>query len=288
MPPAEPLSAEAEAARVLPVIRALARDEATARLPLSVDTFHADVAAAAVQAGATLVNDVSGGALDPRMRRQVSAAAAASCMRTVTRMTCAPAVAACAMLSFKNARGLAKSRRPPFPLPLPPGPPFRSQVTELGVPFVVMHMRGTPRDMQSSAHTAYGDVAADVAAELAAAATAAVAAGVEPWRLILDPGLGFAKTLDGNFELIARLREVRGALPPPLRGAPLLAGPSRKGFLGRATGRQAAADRDHATAAAAALCVAGGAGIIRAHNVAAARDAARVADAVLRHAPQQH
>lgn len=152
-------------------------------------------------------------------------------------------------------------------------------MAELGVPYVLMHMRGTPQDMQQAQHTRYGDVVADVAAELANAAGAAIAAGVEPWRLVLDPGLGFAKTHEGNLQLLAQLPALRAALPPPLRGLPLLLGPSRKGFLGRLTGRSAAADRDWATAAAAALCVAGGANIIRAHNVEAVRDACRVTDA---------
>jgi 2-amino-4-hydroxy-6-hydroxymethyldihydropteridine diphosphokinase/dihydropteroate synthase len=227
-PGSDLLTAEQEAARVLPVIQALMQEEETARMPLSIDTFYADVAAAAVEAGATMVNDVSGGTMDPRMHRQVA---------------------------------------------------------ELGVPYVLMHMRGTPQDMQHRRHTAYSDVIADVAAELTQAASAAIAAGIEPWRLVLDPGLGFAKTHDGNVALLAGLPALRAALPPPLAHLPQLLGPSRKGFLGRLTGRQVAAERDWATAAAAALCVAGGANIIRAHNVEAVRDACRVADAARRFLP---
>lgn len=150
------------------------------------------------------------------------------------------------------------------------------------MPYVLMHMRGTPQDMQQRQHTAYADVIAEVAAELAGAAQRAVAAGIEPWRLVLDPGLGFAKTADGNLQLLVQLPQLRAALPPPLARLPQLLGPSRKGFLGRLTGREQAEERDYATAAAAALCVAGGANIIRAHNVAAARDAVRVADAARR------
>ena len=159
------------------------------------------------------------------------------------------------------------------------------QVAALGVPYVLMHMRGTPQDMQQRRHTAYQDVIADVAAELASAASAAIEAGIEPWRLVLDPGLGFAKTQDGNLALLAGLPALRAALPSPLARLPQLLGPSRKGFLGRLTGRQVAAERDWATAAAAALCVAGGANIIRAHNVEAVRDACRVADAARRFLP---
>lgn len=162
-------------------------------------------------------------------------------------------------------------------------PRLPCQVAELGVPYVLMHMRGTPQDMQQRRHTAYDDTVGEVAGELAAAALAALAAGIEPWRLVLDPGLGFAKTAEGNLQLMAQLPALRRALPPPLAALPLLLGPSRKGFLGRLTGRERAEDRDFASAAAAALCATRGANIIRAHNVGAARDAVRVADAVRRY-----
>lgn len=221
------ISADEEAERVLPVIEALAQHPETCAVPLSIDTFYADVATAAVDAGATMVNDVSGGTLDPGML---------------------PAVA------------------------------------RLGVPYVLMHMRGTPQTMQSKENTTYGDVVADVAAALQEGATRAMHAGIEPWRLVLDPGLGFAKTEAGNVQLMGQLGRLRALLRPPVAGAPFLLGPSRKGFLGRLTGRKEAVDRDWATAAAAALCVREGANIIRAHNVAAVRDAVRVADAVTRQA----
>lgn len=221
-PKSHPLSAQEEAARVVPVIRALAADAATRGIPISVDTFYADVARCAVEAGASMVNDVSGGLLDPGM------------------------------------------------LPT---------VAELDVPYVLMHMRGTPQTMLAPHHTAYGDICREVAVELQAAGARAVSAGVEPWRLVLDPGLGFAKTAEGSMALMAGLGRVRAQLAPPLRTLPMLLGPSRKGFLGKLTGHEVAADRDVATAAAAALCVSRGAAVIRAHNVAAVRDAVRVADA---------
>lgn len=222
-PGSEMLTSKEESDRVLPVLRALVEDPVTANIPLSVDTFFADVAEAAVEAGATMVNDVSGGTLDPGM------------FTTVAR---------------------------------------------LGVPYVLMHMRGTPQTMQNKENTRYSDVCADVASALQESGEAAVRAGIEPWRLILDPGLGFAKTVQGNLQLMAQLERLQGLLRPPLRGLPLLLGPSRKGFLGKVTGKKVAEERDWATAAAAALCVQQGAGIIRAHNVAATVDAVRVADAV--------
>ena len=146
---------------------------------------------------------------------------------------------------------------------------------------------------------------AEVGAELRAAAAAAAAAGIEPWRMLVDPGIGFAKTQRGNEELLRRLPDVRAALDAPgaLRRAPMLLGPSRKGFLGRITGARRAraaahtaaltharllgagkeaADRDWATAAAVTACVAGGAEVVRVHNVAAMRDVVAVADALYR------
>ncbi len=147
---------------------------------------------------------------------------------------------------------------------------------------------------------------AEVGAELRGAAALAQAAAVEPWRMLLDPGIGFAKAQQGNLELLRRLPDLRTALDAPgaLRRAPLLLGPSRKGFLGRLTGalRRAlmsaicvhpdtlcscctgkeAPQRDWATAAAVTACVAGGAEAVRVHNVAAMRDVVRVADAIYR------
>ncbi|EIE24668.1 putative dihydropterin pyrophosphokinase/dihydropteroate synthase [Coccomyxa subellipsoidea C-169] len=224
-PGADRLPAEVELQRVLPVIRALAEDEALQGVPLSIDTFYAEVAREAVAAGAHIVNDVSGGSLDPAMHKEVA---------------------------------------------------------RLGVPYILMHMRGDPGTMASREHTMYADVCADVGRALQSSAEAATSSGIEPWRIILDPGIGFAKTAEGNFQLIGGLDKVRAQLKGPLHNAPVLVGPSRKSFLGKITGRDQAKDRDIASAAAAALCVSRGANIVRAHNVAAVRDAVRVADAVVR------
>ncbi len=229
------MSADEERARVVPVIAAV-RAALGARFPISVDTFYAAVARDAVGAGATMVNDVSGGEADAGMR---------------------------------------------------------AAVAELGVPFVVMHTRGDAAGM--AARAVYAPAGADgraapAAAEAAAvadavprallaAAAAAVAAGVPRWDVVLDPGLGFAKAPVHSFALLRRNAALADS------GFPLLFGPSRKGFLGAATGRDDPRARGPATAAAVAVAVAAGADFVRVHDVADMRDAARVADAVFRAPP---
>ena len=159
--------------------------------------------------------------------------------------------------------------------------------TERPTPYVAMHMRGDPTTMQSAALTRYDDVSRRVGEELAARAADAAKAGVEPWRLWMDPGLGFAKTHEGCWDLLANLRGVRDAVTREggggLARAPMLVGASRKGFLGAATGKAAASARDPATAAACVAGVLAGADVVRVHDVDAVVDAVRVADAVARH-----
>jgi dihydropteroate synthase len=145
-------------------------------------------------------------------------------------------------------------------------------VAERDVPVVLMHMRGTPADMASRA--AYGDVVAEVAAELAVALERAAAAGVRRERVILDPGLGFAKTPAHSLALLAALPRLRAAV-----GGPLLVGPSRKGFIGAVTGAPVG-DRLAGTLAAVTACVLAGVEILRVHDVAPARQAALVAAAI--------
>lgn len=219
------LTPDEEADRILPIIKALSVEPLTATVPLSVDTFYSSVAEAAIEAGATMINDISGGSLDENMLRTVSRAE--------------------------------------------------------GISYVAMHMRGTPQTMQDPENTFYHDVCSQVAESLQSIGMRAVAEGIQPWRLIMDPGLGFAKNVQGNLQLIAGLGKLRRALRPPLYGLPILVGPSRKGFLGSVTGRKDSKNRDWATASAAALCVHGGASIVRAHNIPAAKDAVRVADAIV-------
>lgn len=204
-----------ELRRVLPVLCALAR----AGVTVSVDTTRASVAAAAIDAGAGLVNDVSGALADPGIAEVVAAA---------------------------------------------------------DVPFIAMHWRGQSADMQSRA--SYDDVVADVCAELSTRLAALATAGVDPEQVILDPGLGFAKSAEHNWALLAHLDALRRL------GRPLLLGASRKSFLGTLLGGpdgpRPAAERDSASTAIAALAAYQGVWGVRVHDVAAAADAVRVAAAL--------
>jgi dihydropteroate synthase len=213
-PGAPQVPAEEELRRVVPVIERL-RDRGLG--PVSVDTWKPAVAAAALRAGAALVNDV---------------------------------------------RGLGT-------------PGMAELVAEAGVPAVIMHGRGGPAQM--AARAVYGDVAGEVAAELEQALERAVRAGVDREQIVLDPGIGFAKTAAQSLRLLASLPRLRAL------GRPLLVGPSRKSFIGEITGA-AVADRLPGTLAAVAACVLAGVEILRVHEVAAARQAARLA-AAIRDAP---
>jgi dihydropteroate synthase len=205
-----------ELRRVLPVIRELAGQGAV----VSVDTMRAEVARQAVEAGARLVNDVSGGQADPEM------------------------------ISF---------------------------VASAQVPYILMHWRGHSVDMNDRA--VYADVVAEVRGELSASLERAVAGGVAADRIVLDPGLGFAKTAAHDWALVGHLDALHAL------GRPLLIGPSRKRFLGRLLAGpdgepRPAPDRDAATIALAALVAANGAWAVRVHAAAEAIDAVRVAAAV--------
>ncbi|MFN8078567.1 MAG: dihydropteroate synthase [Kineosporiaceae bacterium] len=155
-------------------------------------------------------------------------------------------------------------------------PAMISTVAEAGVPYVVMHWRGFSDVMESLTH--YEDVVTDVCAELSRQVAALVAAGVDERRLVLDPGFGFAKNAEQNWQVFAALDRLVGL------GRPVLVGTSRKRFLGQAVTRAAAdggapgpASRDDATAATSALAAAAGAWAVRVHQVAASADAVRVA-----------
>jgi dihydropteroate synthase len=223
-PGAQRIDEDEELRRVGPVVTELVR----AGLPVSIDTMRARVAEFALDAGAQLVNDVSGGLADPDMPRLVAAA---------------------------------------------------------GVSYVVVHWRGHSRDMYSRA--VYADVVTEVRDELARRVDAVVHAGVDPGRVVLDPGLGFGKRPEHNWPLLRHLDELRHlAEVGPLAGTsfPVLVGASRKGFLGKllaaADGTPASfADRDEATVAVTALAAAAGAWCVRVHQVPPNADAVRVAAA---------
>jgi dihydropteroate synthase len=216
-PGATPVSVEEELARVLPALRALAGE---IRVPISVDTQKAPVAAAAVAEGAVLVNDVSGLQADAAMAGVVARSGAA---------------------------------------------------------LVLMHSRGGSGDMYARAH--YDDPIADVAQELGARVSEATAAGIAADRLILDPGIGFAKRPGHSYGVLARLPELAALL-----GRPLLVGPSRKSFMNEALGGVAPADRDWGTAAAVTSAILSGAHIVRVHAVAEMVQVVRVAEAIRQHA----
>jgi dihydropteroate synthase len=160
-------------------------------------------------------------------------------------------------------------------------PSMLSTVAELGVPMVLMHMRGTPETMQSM--TEYDDVVLNVAASLNERSQAAEVAGIPRWMQMLDPGIGFAKDLQGNLLLMKSMPKIRSITG----NVPLLLGTSRKGFIGKLTGVADPKDRDPGTIAStvASLCIgekAGGCSVVRVHNVAAVKQGTIVMDAILK------
>ncbi|MCI0433331.1 MAG: dihydropteroate synthase, partial [Gemmatimonadetes bacterium] len=147
-----------------------------------------------------------------------------------------------------------------------------------GAALVLMHTRGRSREMYEHAH--YENVARDVARELLRSVERAIGHGISWDRLILDPGLGFAKQATHSFSALAALEDLAAL------GRPLLVGPSRKSFLSMAAGPRAPADRDWATAAAVTAAILGGAHLVRVHRVADMVDVVGVADAIRDHAPR--
>ncbi|KAL6969699.1 nicotinamide N-methyltransferase [Sarracenia purpurea var. burkii] len=159
-----------------------------------------------------------------------------------------------------------------------------SVVAGLHVPYVAMHMRGDPSTMQNSENLHYGDVCKQVASELYMRVRDAELSSIPAWRIIIDPGIGFSKNTDQNLEILTGLSTIRAEIARKSLGmshAPLLIGPSRKGFLGQICGQTAAIDRDPATVASVTAGVLGGANIVRVHNIRANVDAVKVCDAML-------
>jgi dihydropteroate synthase len=215
-PGADTISADEELSRVLPVLLAL---QGRLGIPISIDTSRGDVARAALEAGAVVVNDVSG------LRRDPSLAVI---------------------------------------------------VAESGAALILMHSRGSPKTMYAEAE--YADVGAEVAQELRAGLGTALAAGVPVERVIVDPGLGFAKRPSHSYGVLAHLPELAAALDRPV-----LVGPSRKSFLREASGGRPAPERDWGTAAAVAAAVLAGAHIVRVHAVAEMTQVVRVAEEIRKH-----
>jgi dihydropteroate synthase len=145
-------------------------------------------------------------------------------------------------------------------------------VADLDVPYVLMHMRGTPRTMQRDPR--YTDVVGEVYDFLAEGLLRLEEAGVDPSKVVIDPGIGFGKTVEHNLELLRRLREFTSL------GRPVLVGASRKSFLGTVSGEQDPAGRLAESLAAASLAVSGGARLVRVHDVAETCRAVSVAHAV--------
>ncbi|KPI35436.1 Folic acid synthesis protein fol1 [Cyphellophora attinorum] len=159
-------------------------------------------------------------------------------------------------------------------------PNMLSTVANLSKTIVLMHMRGDPSTMTKLTDYPHG-VVERVAQELSLRFQAALDAGIAPWRIILDPGIGFAKNQDQNLELLRRLRELREH-PVNLSGPPWLLGTSRKGFVGKVTGVADAAARQFGTAATVTASIAGGADIVRVHDVKEMAEVVKMADAIYR------
>jgi dihydropteroate synthase len=215
-PGALPVSEQEERRRLIPVVSAVAK---AVSVPISIDTSKAEVAKAALDAGAVMINDVS---------------------------------------ALRGDRAMV------------------DVVAETGAGLVLMHMQGTPETMQQAPH--YDDVVAEIAQFLSERARFAMDHGVLRDRIVLDPGIGFGKTLHHNLELLANLHAFAQL------GFPLLVGPSRKGFIGQLT-QQSVEARAWGTAGVVALAVQQGANVLRVHDVGPMKDVVSIAIAVARRMP---
>ncbi|KAK5999754.1 hypothetical protein QM012_005160 [Aureobasidium pullulans] len=156
-----------------------------------------------------------------------------------------------------------------------------STVGRLGCTICLMHMRGTPATMTSAENCSYPNgLIPSIAKELLDRVKAAEEAGIRRWRIILDPGIGFAKTTEQNLEILRRMGELRSW--PGLVGFPWLLGSSRKGFVGKITGVKDAKERTWGTAATVAAAVQGGADVVRVHDVDEMAKVTRMSDAIWR------
>ena len=213
-PGAAPLARGEELRRIIPLIERLSAELA---VPISVDTYKSSVAKKAIEAGASIVNDISG-------------------------------------LRFSHD--------------------MANVVADSGAAVVIMHIKGTPRDMQQN--PVYDDVVGEVIAYLEEGIEIALKAGVDREKILIDPGIGFGKTLAHNLVILNRLEEFRAL------GRPILLGPSRKKFIGTILGVPVPEQRVDGTAATVALGIERGASILRVHDVARMAQVAKVTDAILK------
>ncbi|MBW4672063.1 MAG: dihydropteroate synthase [Cyanomargarita calcarea GSE-NOS-MK-12-04C] len=214
-PGAEQITLIEELERVVSTLQVLRQE---IPVPISVDTTRAVVASAAIEAGADMVNDISGGTFDPEMFTTVAKSA---------------------------------------------------------VPIILMHIRGNPQTMQQM--TDYPDVMAEIQSFLATQIEKAIAAGIEQERIIIDPGIGFAKNYEQNLEIFRRLRSLNSL------DCPILVGPSRKNFIGRILNQPDPRARVWGTAAACCAAIFNGADILRVHDVKEMQDVSLVGDALFRY-----
>jgi dihydropteroate synthase len=216
-PGSEPVTIEEELRRTIPVIEALAKE---IKVPISIDTYKAEVAKRALGAGASMVNDISGLRFDPGMSEIVS---------------------------------------------------------EYEVPVVIMHIKGTPKNMQQN--PVYEALLQEIMDYFRVGIRLAMESGIAEDRIIIDPGIGFGKTFEHNLKILNSLHDLT------LFEKPLLVGPSRKAFIGKILGDAAVTDRLEGTAAAVAVSIINGANIVRVHDVKEMVKVAKVADAIKKAPP---
>ena len=218
-PGSKPTSLAEECERVIPVIEAIRASphDWLRDIPISVDTTRAQVAQAALVAGADIINDISGGTYEPEIFNIVAAADA---------------------------------------------------------PIMLMHLRGTPETMQQM--TDYDNLMGEIVTFLAAQADKAVEAGINPQKIAVDPGIGFAKTVMQNVEILRELEKLK------VLNCPILVGTSRKSFIGKLLDQPKASDRVWGTAATLDCAIAHGADILRVHDGRQMREVCQMADLLWR------
>jgi len=213
-PGAEPVEIEEEIRRVVPVIKHLA---VHISIPISIDTYHSETAAAALDSGASIINDISGMTFDAEMK---------------------------------------------------------SLAAERQCPIILMHIKGTPQNMQKNPH--YQNVVEEITAWLKARIEDAENAGIDRRLIIIDPGIGFGKTVEHNLEILHKLSSFKAL------GRPILVGVSRKRLIGEILGGLPVEERLEGTASAVAISIANGANIVRVHDVKEMVRVVKVADAIVR------